>query len=373
MAGPLFFDRVEETTTTTGTGTYTLGGAIGGHQSFAAVGDGNTCNYCATDGTSWEVGLGTYAAAGTTLARTTILASSNSGLAVSWGAGSKTIWLDLPAAQVVPASSFSAYMLGLLSSASAIALNDAIDVQGANIASAATVNLTTATGPHVDITGTTTITAVTLAQGAVRLVRAAGIFQITPSSTLVVNGATAANQQYITAVGDLLLFEGFAAGVVRCSVIGSGAGAPPGMTLLTTVALTSGTTVDVIGLPRGNYKGFFVEVINTTPTGASPITLQVALSTNLGVNWGSTVGISPATNTSSTGCAGCFFIWNISAFGQLGKFLQPFMGVQGGAGGNFTTVQNPIPNNAQAIDSIRFQWDGVQTFTAGSANIYGVH
>ena len=47
MSGPLFFDRVLETSLTTGTGTYTLGGAVTGYQSFAAVGDGNTCYYCA--------------------------------------------------------------------------------------------------------------------------------------------------------------------------------------------------------------------------------------------------------------------------------------------------------------------------------------
>ena len=53
-------DRVAETTTTVGVGAYSLAGAKLGFQSFiASVGDGNTCYYCVTDGTSWEVGLGT--------------------------------------------------------------------------------------------------------------------------------------------------------------------------------------------------------------------------------------------------------------------------------------------------------------------------
>ncbi len=90
-------DRVQETTTTTGTGTVTLGGASTGFQSFSVVGDGNSTYYTITDGTDWEVGIGTYTASGTTLSRDTILASSNSGSAVNWGAGSKDVFVTYPA------------------------------------------------------------------------------------------------------------------------------------------------------------------------------------------------------------------------------------------------------------------------------------
>lgn len=90
-------DRVKETTTTTGTGTYTLAGASTGFQSFAVIGNGNPTYYAATDGTDWEVGIGTYTASGTTLSRDSILESSNSGSAVNWGAGSKDIFVTYPA------------------------------------------------------------------------------------------------------------------------------------------------------------------------------------------------------------------------------------------------------------------------------------
>lgn len=92
-------DRVKESSTTTGTGTYTLAGAETGFQTFAAIGNGNTTYYAATavDGSGYEVGIGTYTASGTTLARTTILASSNSDNAVSWGAGEKLIVCVQPA------------------------------------------------------------------------------------------------------------------------------------------------------------------------------------------------------------------------------------------------------------------------------------
>lgn len=98
-------DRVQEIFTTTGTGTVSLGGAVTGYQPFSAVmSNSGTCYYCATDGTNWEVGLGTYTTSGNTLARTTILSSSNSGSAVSWAAGTKNIWLDFPAIAIPGAS-----------------------------------------------------------------------------------------------------------------------------------------------------------------------------------------------------------------------------------------------------------------------------
>mgnify|MGYP003349257172 CR=1 FL=1 len=84
-------DRVKETTTTTGTGTVTLAGAATGFQSFSVIGNGNTTYYTiAGQGTAeWEVGIGTYTSSGTTLARTTVISSSNAGSLVNFSAGTK--------------------------------------------------------------------------------------------------------------------------------------------------------------------------------------------------------------------------------------------------------------------------------------------
>lgn len=102
----VYADRVKETTTTTGTGTLTLAGAATGFQSFAAIGNGNTCIYALEDanGSGWEVGVGTYTSSGTTLARTTVLASSNSGSAISLSAGTHSVYvtLDASAAADIP-------------------------------------------------------------------------------------------------------------------------------------------------------------------------------------------------------------------------------------------------------------------------------
>lgn len=85
----VYKDRVKQTSTTTGTGTYDLDGSVAGFQGFvAAIGDANTCYYCATDDTDWEIGVGTVTDAATdTLSRDVIIASSNAGAAVNWTAG----------------------------------------------------------------------------------------------------------------------------------------------------------------------------------------------------------------------------------------------------------------------------------------------
>ena len=94
-------DRIKAATNTVGTGTYTIGSASTGFENFSVIGDGNTTYYCCTDETDFEVGIGTYTASGTTLARTTILQSSNSDNAVDWGSGAKTIFCTQPADKAV--------------------------------------------------------------------------------------------------------------------------------------------------------------------------------------------------------------------------------------------------------------------------------
>jgi hypothetical protein len=94
-------DRVKETTTTAGTGTVTLAGAATGFQSFAVIGDGNTTFYtiASQTGNEWEVGVGTYATSGTTLARTTVLSNSSATQpsALNFSAGTKDVFVTYPA------------------------------------------------------------------------------------------------------------------------------------------------------------------------------------------------------------------------------------------------------------------------------------
>jgi len=97
-------DRVKETTTTTGTGAISLGGAASNFVTFSSIlSNADTTYYAIVDttNTEFEVGLGTYASSGNTLTRTTVLASSNSGSAVDLQAGTKSIFCAFPADKAV--------------------------------------------------------------------------------------------------------------------------------------------------------------------------------------------------------------------------------------------------------------------------------
>lgn len=92
-------DRVKETTTTTGTGAITLAGAVTGFRAFSAVmAAADVCFYAIVGSSEWETGLGTF---NTTLARTTVYSSSNAGALVNFSAGTKDVFITLPASRII--------------------------------------------------------------------------------------------------------------------------------------------------------------------------------------------------------------------------------------------------------------------------------
>ena len=97
-------DRVKETSTTTGTGTFSLGGAVQGFETFVSgIGNSNTTYYSIVNSNGeFEVGIGTITDAATdTLSRDTIISSSNSDSAVNFSAGTKDVFCTLPASKAV--------------------------------------------------------------------------------------------------------------------------------------------------------------------------------------------------------------------------------------------------------------------------------
>lgn len=95
-------DRIRETSTTSGTGTLTLAGAVAGFRSFAAIGNGNTTYYTIVDSTAntWEIGIGTYTASGTTLSRDTVLInSSGTTTKINFAGNAMDVFVTYPASK----------------------------------------------------------------------------------------------------------------------------------------------------------------------------------------------------------------------------------------------------------------------------------
>jgi len=95
-------DRVKESSATTGTGTFTLGGAVSGFETFAAgIGGSNTTYYCIfeTGTNNFEVGFGTLNGGASTLARTNVISSSNSDGLVNF-AGATEVFCTVPGAKI---------------------------------------------------------------------------------------------------------------------------------------------------------------------------------------------------------------------------------------------------------------------------------
>jgi hypothetical protein len=192
----IFADRVRETSATIGTGAYALSGAVTGFQNFdAPMNTADTCFYFASDGNSWEVGLGTFTAP-STLARTTIYASST-GSAINWGSGTiKDVVLGIPAR-----------------------FCDLLNTIEVSLASAASVDIGAAGNSKVEITGTTTITSFGTVAHKVRFVRFSGALTLTHNATSLIL-PTGAN--IVTQAGDTAIFASDASGNWRCWSYNSG-------------------------------------------------------------------------------------------------------------------------------------------------------
>ena len=94
-------DRIKESSSTTGQGTLTLGGAETGFRTFADIGDGNTTYYAIVDGNNFEVGIGTYTASGTTLSRDTVLQTSAGNTTKISCSGAQKVFVTQPADKAV--------------------------------------------------------------------------------------------------------------------------------------------------------------------------------------------------------------------------------------------------------------------------------
>ena len=286
-------DRVQETTTTTGTGTVTLAGAVSGFQSFAAVGDANTTYYTIAGQTTseFEVGIGTYTASGTTLSRDTILTSSNSNLAVNFSAGTKNVFVTYPASRsvyvngttitptnsgILPTSaggtgsssttyaSLTANVSGILPAANGGTAN------GFTAFSGPTTSTKTFTLPDATATILTSNTAVTVAQG--------GTGATTQTAYAVLCGGTTSTGAYQSIAG---------VGTSGQVLTSNGAGALP------TFQAAAGATI------TGSTANSTFYVIGTTSTSGSLTTASIS-NTNVVSYNASTGALSAVSHVSSS-------------------------------------------------------------------------
>src|SRR6056300_1481627 len=202
-------DRVKETSTTTGTGTFSLAGASLGFETFVAgIGNTNTTYYSiVNENGEFEVGIGTVTDAATdTLSRDTILSSSNSDAAVNFSAGTKDVFCTLPASKSV-----------ILDSSGNIVANN-----GSNLTNLNADNLTSGTVPDARFPATlpaisganlTNLNATNVASGTLSSDRlptvptskgGTGLTTIgTANQVLAVNGAGTALEYQTPTTGDI--------------------------------------------------------------------------------------------------------------------------------------------------------------------------
>jgi hypothetical protein len=150
-------DRVQESSTTTGTGTLTLGGALTGFQTFSSsIGNGNTTYYTIQGNGEWEVGIGTVSAGA--LSRDTVLESSNGGSLVNFSVGTKNVFCTYPAeksvdietAQTLTNKTISGASNTLSNIGNSSLTNSAITINGTSTSLGGSINVGTVTS----VTGT---------------------------------------------------------------------------------------------------------------------------------------------------------------------------------------------------------------------------
>lgn len=281
-------DRVQETTTTTGTGTVVLAGAVIGFQSFAVIGNGNETYYTIADqsGSNWEVGIGTYYSGNLSLARTTILASSNANAAVSFTSGPKSVFVTYPAEKAIYSDPSNVTTITNFASSNVLITGGTINnVSLGNVTYAGLGTMSTQNANAVTITGGTiagtgiTSGNVTLTGGTINsTTQKDGVYNNVTVNQGTINGVTFSNVTY----GGL----GTMATQNATSVAITGG-------TINSVAFTGGTLNNMtIGATTAN-TGTFTNLVATTFTAAGNATSQAL----------NTVNITEPTTISATGAA----------------------------------------------------------------------
>lgn len=255
--------------------------------------------------------------------------------------------------------------------------------QGADIASASTINLSTATGDYVHVTGTTTITAITIDQGQERTAVFDDIITLTNGASLVLPG----NANITTTAGDSCVFRGEASSVVRCISYTRANGSPIvgaalGLTLLATSTPSGVTIVDLTSIPA-TYRALYLTWSGISCNTASRTFL---ITPDCGAGLGSeSCAYLDSTNTVVSGQGGTaqmFIGYSQAAAATIaGSLYIPnyaSSGFKQYMSGQLSSVSSITTNSAGnilstgAVQGLRCYWSSSGTFDAGTINLYGV-
>lgn len=292
---PVYANRAHVYTTTTGTGTITLGAAVPGYQTFAAAGvaNGNVVSYTIEDGNAWEIGTGTYTATGTTLSRSLVASSTGSLLNLS---GNARVYVIMSAAD----------MTALLTGNQTITLSGDVTGSGATAISTTLANTTVTAGSYtnanitVDSKGRLTAASSGAAGGVTSF--SAGTTGLTPNSATtgavtlagtlaLANGGTgattAANARTNLGLGSIAtqnansvsITGGSITGITDLAVADGGTGASTAAAARTNLAVPEQTTHAVINTGVFWENGQTVTTNYTVTSGrnamsAGPITIN---------------------------------------------------------------------------------------------------
>ncbi len=335
-------DRVQEYSTTTGTGTLTLSGAYAGFQTFAAaIGNGNTCYYTiSSDSNQWEVGIGTVGVG--TLARTTLI-SSSTGSKISF-TGTLTVFVDYPAEKAVYLDASGNYVpstptftsitdSGLTSGRVTYAGTGGLLQDSANLTFDGTT-LTTANDASVN--GLT----VGKGGGAVASNTALGLGNLQRNTTGSQNTSGGLNSLTYNTTGANNSAYGSSALATNTNGTASTAIGVQALQTATTIAASLGTVTGGTGYTNGTYTG----VVMTLSSGSSAITYP-------------TVTIVVAGGVVSTVTLTAFG----SGFKDTTTVLTAPAASIGGTGSGFTipvtlllTGQSNVAIGYQALNSINY-------------------
>jgi hypothetical protein len=335
-------DRVKETTTTTGTTDFVLSGADTGFQTFAAgVGANNTTYYAVALGSDFEIGLGTLSANGLTLARTTVLQSSNSDTKVSFAAGSKYVFVTYPADKAVLTDATQTLTNKTLNSPTFVTpvLGTPSSGTVTNLTGTASININGTVGATTASTGNFTT--------------------LTSSSTVTHNGGTANGVTYLN--GSKVLTSGSALTFDGTTIANSTSGTP--LSLNRTGAGTalielkqSGTVGAYLGTSGVNdfiiYNGSAAELARFNATGlgigtSSPSTkLDVTglIRSNATANGGGQFTIAKSGTTVGGFCGSGNWIGtsatDVAIFAETGNSVSIFTNGSATARATFDTAGN---------------------------------